>query len=183
LQAKGTCVLDWTSDNQDGKQSSEGMHLNLQQPRSPIARVSINNKSEKILNIASVLDVSSKKIGFKTSNLSEVFIASENCEVIDLDAGDVTGDKNVGDSGSSHSTSILDKLFGSALTLNGTASTGPSSFIEVIPSLSLSFFMVCIFRPSVDSLTLSLNAYIHNHFIFVCFIPLVVLTLRAVMEL
>eukprot|EP00258_Populus_trichocarpa_P034155 XP_024450174.1 uncharacterized protein LOC7497222 [Populus trichocarpa] len=130
LQAKGTCVLDWTSDNQDGKQSSEGMHLNLQQPRSPIARVSINNKSEKILNIASVLDVSSKKIGSKTSNLSEVFIASENCEVIDLDAGDVTGDKNVGDSGSSHSTSILDKLFGSALTLNGTASTGPSSFIE-----------------------------------------------------
>jgi hypothetical protein len=142
LQAKGTCVLDWTSVNQDGKQSSEGMHLNLQQPRSPIARLSINNKSEKILNIASVLDVSSKKIGSKTSNLSEVFIASENCEVIDLDAGDVTGDKNVGESGSSHSTSILDKLFGSALTLNGTASTVPSSFIEVIPSLSLSLSLL-----------------------------------------
>ncbi|KAJ6729526.1 CHORISMATE SYNTHASE [Salix viminalis] len=129
LQAKGTRVLDWTSDNQDGKQSSDGMHLNLQQPGSPIARVSINKKSENILNIAPVLDISSKKTGSKTSNLSEVVIASDNCEVIDLDAEDVPGDKNVGESGSSHSTSILDKLFGSALTLNDTA-TGSSSFIE-----------------------------------------------------
>ncbi|KAJ6334569.1 hypothetical protein OIU78_011445 [Salix suchowensis] len=97
LQAKGTRVLDWTSDNQDGKQSSDGMHLNLQQPGTPIARVSINKKNENILNIAPVLDISR--------------------------------DKNVGESGSSHSTSILDKLFGSALTLNDTA-TGSSSFIE-----------------------------------------------------
>ncbi|KAJ6390560.1 hypothetical protein OIU77_024716 [Salix suchowensis] len=129
LQAKGTRVLDWTSDNQDGKQSSDGMHLNLQQPGTPIARVSINKKSENILNIAPVLDISSKKTVSKTSDLSEVVIASDNCEVIDLDAEDVPGDKNVGESGSSHSTSILDKLFGSALTLNDTA-TGSSSFIE-----------------------------------------------------
>ncbi|KAB5569388.1 hypothetical protein DKX38_003181 [Salix brachista] len=127
LQAKGTRVLDWTSDNQDGKQSSDGMHLNLQQPGSP--RVSINKKSENILNIAPVLDISSKKTGSKTSNLLEVDIASDNCEVIDLDAEDVPRDKNVGESGSSHSTSILDKLFGSAVTLNDTA-TGSSSFIE-----------------------------------------------------
>ncbi|CAK7348827.1 unnamed protein product [Dovyalis caffra] len=127
LQAKGTRVLDGTSNNQDGKQSSEEMDLNVQLPRSPNACVSVDNKCEKIVNLASALDVSSKRIGSKTSNLSESFMASENSESIDLDSRDVPGNKNVGVSGSSQSTSILDKLFGSALTLNGT---GSSSFIE-----------------------------------------------------
>ncbi|KAB5527133.1 hypothetical protein DKX38_020980 [Salix brachista] len=127
LQAKGTRVLDETSNNQDGKQFSEEMDLNVQHPRSPSACVSVDNKSKKILNLAAGLDVSSKRIGSKTSNLPEVFIDSENSEAVDLDAENVPRNKNVGESGSSHSTSILDKLFGSALTLNGT---GSSSFIE-----------------------------------------------------
>ena len=140
MQAKGTCVLDETSNNQDGKQFSEEMDLNVQHPRSPSACVSVDNKSKKILNLAAGLDVSSKRIGSKTSNLPEVFIDSENSEAIDLDAENVPRNKNVDESGSSHSTSILDKLFGSALTLNGT---GSSSFIEVT-ELSFSMYTFII---------------------------------------
>ncbi|KAL9385400.1 hypothetical protein Peur_022410 [Populus x canadensis] len=127
LQKKGTHVSDETSNNQDGKQFSQEMDLNAQHYRSPSACVSVDNKSENILNLAAALDLSSKRIDSKTSNLPEAFIDSENSEAIDLDAENVPGNKNVGESGSSHSTSILDKLFGSALTLNGT---GSSSFIE-----------------------------------------------------
>ncbi|XP_011037003.1 PREDICTED: uncharacterized protein LOC105134329 [Populus euphratica] len=127
LQKKGTHVLDESSNNQDRKQFLEEMNLNAQHSRSPSACVSVDNKSENILNLAAALDVSSKRIGSKTSNLPEAFIDSENSEAIDLDAENVPGNKNVGESGSSHSTSILDKLFGSALTLNGA---GSSSFIE-----------------------------------------------------
>jgi len=143
LQKKGTHVLDETSNNQDGKQFSEEMDLNVQHSRSPNACVSVYNKSENILNLAAALDVSSKRIGSKTSNLPEAFIDSENSGAIDLDAENVPGNKNVGESGSSHSTSILDKLFGSALTLNGT---GSSSFIEVTElSFSMHTFLITSF--------------------------------------
>lgn len=142
MQKKGTHVLDETSNNQDGKQFSEEMDLNAQHSRSPSACVSVDNKSENILNLAAALDVSSKRIGSKTSNLPEAFIDSENSEAIDLGAENVPGNKNVGESGS-HSTSILDKLFGSALTLNGT---GSSSFIEVTElSFSMHTFLITSF--------------------------------------
>lgn len=132
FHAKGNRLLSGTSNNQEEKQSSEQMDSREQQFGSPSTHVSVNNQGEKILNLSSALDVSSEAVGmdtqyYKTSKLSEAFDASENSDVIELDAKDVTGSKVVGESSPTHSTSILDKLFSSALTLNGV---GSSSLIE-----------------------------------------------------
>ncbi|XP_041000026.1 uncharacterized protein LOC121246095 isoform X2 [Juglans microcarpa x Juglans regia] len=61
------------------------------------------------------------------SHAKEAFEASENSEVIELNGKKVTGDKIVGESNHDQSTSILDKLFGSALAPSGG---GSSSLIE-----------------------------------------------------
>ncbi|KAF2291164.1 hypothetical protein GH714_020449 [Hevea brasiliensis] len=132
LHAKGNGLLSGASNNQEEKQSIEQIDSGEQQLGSPNIHVSSNNQSEKILNLSSALDVSSEAVGmdsqyYKTTKLSEAFETSENCEVIELDAKDVTETKVVRESSPTHSNSILDKLFGSALTLNGVVSSG---FIE-----------------------------------------------------
>lgn len=132
MQPKGNCALNGTSNNQEEKQSLEQMGLSERQLGSPSIHVSVNNKSEKILSLSSALDSSSKPSSmdkfYKTSKLSEAFEASENSE-IEVGVEDVLGNKVEDESSSVHSSSILEKLFGSALTLNGS---GSSSFIEVI---------------------------------------------------
>ncbi|XP_035539008.1 uncharacterized protein LOC109003516 isoform X2 [Juglans regia] len=61
------------------------------------------------------------------SHAKEAFEASENSEVIELNGEKVTGDKIVAESNHDQSTSILDNLFGYALTPSGG---GSSSLIE-----------------------------------------------------
>ncbi|XP_021677042.2 uncharacterized protein LOC110662387 isoform X2 [Hevea brasiliensis] len=131
LHTKGNHSLSGTSNNLEEKQFLEQMDSREQQHSGPIIHVAVN-QSEKILNLSSALVVSSEAVSmdsqyYKTSKLLAAFETSENSEVIELDAKDVTGSKVVGESSPNHSTSILDKLFGSALTLNGVGSSG---FIE-----------------------------------------------------
>ncbi|GAV83410.1 hypothetical protein CFOL_v3_26857 [Cephalotus follicularis] len=73
-----------------------------------------NNKNEKI-ELDSGLH--------KTPDLSKAFETSENNEAVELDA-ELMGDKIAGISNQDHPTSLLDKLFGNALTLNGGSTSG-----------------------------------------------------------
>lgn len=120
--AKGNHVLNGTSDNQVEKQSSEQKGLTDHQLGS--TNMSINNMSEKNLNALSSKTTDMDGQLYKNSYHSEAVEASES-EVIDLNAEKVTGNKIVGESNQNHSTSILDKFFGTAIT-----GGGPSSFIE-----------------------------------------------------
>ncbi|GLT71116.1 hypothetical protein SLA2020_431570 [Shorea laevis] len=125
--AKGNQMLDGTSDNQVEKQSAEQKGLSEQQFGSTSINISISNKSDKNLNVPSskTIDVDSQL--HNTSYLSEALETSENIEALELNAGKVTGNKIVGESNNAHSTSILDKLFGSNLISSGG---GSSSFTE-----------------------------------------------------
>lgn len=136
--AKGNQMLDGTSDNQVEKQSAEQKGLSEQQFGSTSINISISNKSDKNLNVPSskTIDVDSQL--HNTSYLSEALETSENIEAIELNAGKVTGNKIVGESSNAHSTSILDKLFGSNLISSGG---GSSSFTEVI-TISNRIFLI-----------------------------------------
>jgi len=127
--AKGNQMLDGTSDNQVEKQSAEQKGLTEQQFGSASINISISKKSDKSLNVPSskTIDVDSQL--HNTSHLSEAFETSENIEAIELNAGKVAGSKIVGESNHAHSTSILDKLFGSTSISSGG---GSSSLTEVI---------------------------------------------------
>lgn len=132
LHAKGNRLLSGTSSSQEEKQSLERLDSREQQLGSLRIRASINNQIENIQSLSSTLDVSSEAVGMnsqhhRTSKLSETLEDSDNSDVIKHDLKDMSGHKVMGDSSPTHSTSILDKLFSSALTLNGG---GSSSFIE-----------------------------------------------------
>lgn len=141
-QAKGNHVLNGTSDNQVEKQSSEQKGLTEQQLGS--TNISINNMSEKKLNALSSKTTDMDGQLHKNSYHSEAVEASES-EVIDLNAEKVTGNKIVGESNQNHSTSILDKIFGTAIT-----GGGPSSFIEVIMISNGTFLMPFLCSYYVD---------------------------------
>lgn len=140
--AKGNHVLNGTSDNQVEKQSSEQKGLTDHQLGS--TNMSINNMSEKNLNALSSKTTDMDGQLYKNSYHSEAVEASES-EVIDLNAEKVTGNKIVGESNQNHSTSILDKIFGAAIT-----GGGPSSFIEVIMISNGNFLMPLLCSFYVD---------------------------------
>ncbi|KAG6730108.1 hypothetical protein I3842_01G063300 [Carya illinoinensis] len=125
--AKVNLVLNGTSDNKVEKQLTEQKGFTTQQLGSTSNKVSIHNKSDKNLNVpsSSMMDVDGQL--HKISCFSEAFEASEDGEVNKLSGEKVTGNKIIGESNRDHSTSILDKLFGSALT---SSVGGSSSFIE-----------------------------------------------------
>ncbi|EEF50583.1 uncharacterized protein LOC8286680 [Ricinus communis] len=132
LHAKGNRLFSGTSNNQEDKQSLEPMDSTDQQLGSRSIHVSVSKRNEKVPTLSSSLDVSSEAVGmdsqyYSTSKFSETLEASENNEVIELDLKSMTGHKLVGGSSPTRSTSILDKLFGSALTLNGV---GSSNIVE-----------------------------------------------------
>lgn len=139
--AKGNHVLNGTSDNQVEKQSSEQKGLTDHQLGS--TNMSINNMSEKNLNALSSKTTDMDGQLYKNSYHSEAVEASES-EVIDLNAEKVTGNK-IGESNQNHSTSILDKFFGTAIT-----GGGPSSFIEVIMISNGNFLMPLLCSFYVD---------------------------------
>ncbi|XP_042965099.1 uncharacterized protein LOC122299158 isoform X1 [Carya illinoinensis] len=125
--AKGNLILNGVSDHKVEEQSSEQKVLGTHKLGSTSNNVSLYNNSDKNLDVPSSNKIDVDTQLHKTSYLSEAFEASENSEVIELNGEKVTRDKIVGESNHDRSTSILDKLFGSALTPSGG---GSSSSIE-----------------------------------------------------
>ncbi|WCJ22714.1 hypothetical protein M5689_004791 [Euphorbia peplus] len=122
LQAKGNRLLSGDFNNQEDKLSLEDIDSRGHLLGGP--RFSVNKRSEKILNPSLGADIS--KNSFHKDNQSKVLEpleARRSSEIMEHDANDMLSNKIAGESRPPHSTSILDKLFGSALTLNGV---GPS---------------------------------------------------------
>jgi hypothetical protein len=141
--AKGNHMLDGTSDNQVEKQSAEQKGLIEQQLGSTSINISISNKSDKNLNVPSSKTIDVDTQLHNTSYLSEALKTTENIEAIELNAGKATGNKIVDESNQVHSTSILDKLFGSTLI---SSDGGSSSFTEVI-TISNRIFLIFFILP------------------------------------
>ncbi|XWS76971.1 hypothetical protein CRYUN_Cryun01aG0224100 [Craigia yunnanensis] len=112
-EAKGSLLLNGTSDDLLGKKSKQYAEETL---------------SGKALNFSSALDKSNEAISmdsqiYKSSSLSEAFAAPRNSKVTELDSKKLLADKLLTGTNQDGSTSILNKLFGSALTPNGGGST------------------------------------------------------------
>ncbi|KAA8520677.1 hypothetical protein F0562_015051 [Nyssa sinensis] len=130
---KANPVQNGTLDDQEERKSAQEMDLSKQQHENTSIGVPFLNKGEKIVNSSSALQVSNEKLGmdkqlYRTSSLSEALETLDSGEIIELDIKKVTGHEIVGNSNQDHPTSILDKLFGSALTVN--IGGGSSGFIE-----------------------------------------------------
>ncbi|XP_039008320.1 uncharacterized protein LOC120136328 [Hibiscus syriacus] len=87
-----------------------------------------NNKSAKALNFSSALDKLNETISkdshiYKSSSLSEVFTPPENIGVTELDSKKLLADKMLTETSQGGSTSILNKIFGSAVIADGGGST------------------------------------------------------------
>ncbi|XWS46143.1 hypothetical protein CRYUN_Cryun14cG0038400 [Craigia yunnanensis] len=129
-EAKGSLLLSGTSDDLLGKQSKlySEKTLSEQQLENTSIHLLANNKSGRALNFSSVLDKSNEAISmdsqiYKSSSLSEAFEAPGNSEVTELDSKKMLVDKILTETNQEGSTSVLDKLFGSALTPNGGGSS------------------------------------------------------------
>ncbi|KAK8693556.1 hypothetical protein V6N13_071134 [Hibiscus sabdariffa] len=87
-----------------------------------------NNKSVKAPNFSSVLDKFNETTSkdshiYKSSSLSEVFVAPGNIGVTEFDSKKLLADKMLTETSQDDSTSILDKIFGSAVIADGRGST------------------------------------------------------------
>ncbi|KAH7513076.1 hypothetical protein FEM48_Zijuj12G0158100 [Ziziphus jujuba var. spinosa] len=123
LHAQSNLVSSGNSNNQVEKQLAQQLSLSKQQHEDTSSYASTINKNERVLD--TTMDIDGKL--YKKSNLSQAFEASNNSETMELNVEKVMGDSLLGESNPDHSTSILDKLFGSALTLkNG----GSSNLLE-----------------------------------------------------
>ncbi|XP_022770492.1 uncharacterized protein LOC111313893 [Durio zibethinus] len=128
-EAKGSFLLNGTSDDLAGKQSKKYAEetSSEQQLGDTNIRLSANSKSGKALNFSSALDKSNEAISmnsqiYKSSSFSEAFAAPGKSEVTEFDSKKLLADKILTETNRDSSTSILDKLFGSALTPNGGGS-------------------------------------------------------------
>ncbi|KAF8379585.1 hypothetical protein HHK36_029026 [Tetracentron sinense] len=135
MLVKGNPLADGTNSNQEEKQSAQHTDFSEQQPETKSIHVSFINESERILFPSSSVEVSDNSVGavnpsYKTSNLSETCEAQEDGEVIEFDSKKVTGHKSLGTSGQDHSTSILEKIFSSALTGNAGGSSSSVEYQE-----------------------------------------------------
>ncbi|KAM7508624.1 hypothetical protein LguiA_019077 [Lonicera macranthoides] len=128
LDAKANPLQNGIIDNQE-ERSVHRMSSIEQQPDDNIIHSAFPDKNEKIVKSSYGFEVSKKKLGSDENSPLEGQQSLGNGEIVDLTSKKVEGVKIVSDSDSNkdNSTSILDKLFGSALTVN----TGvPSSFVE-----------------------------------------------------
>lgn len=134
MHAKGNQLLNGTSSNHEERQSAVQVGIDEQQQEKMGVPVSAHNMSDKSLSVSSAFDAStSSKISIgnqlcKDSNLSEPTEVPTNGEIIEVDSVKTAKGKLLDGSSQDPAPSILDKLFGSAITLNGGDS---SSFIEV----------------------------------------------------
>lgn len=133
MLGKSNSIVNSTSDDQVKKQITKEIGLSKPQHESANSP-SINSQSRKGSSLPSVLDASDKVDGISSilhdkTNIAQVFEGSKSSEVIELNAEKVNGSSVLGESNQDHPTSILDKLFGGALTLNVA---GSSSDLEVV---------------------------------------------------
>ncbi|XP_043717180.1 uncharacterized protein LOC122665149 isoform X2 [Telopea speciosissima] len=128
--AEDNLVANGTYNNHDEKQSwcmdSTEQHYEAKSAPAPLL-----DDSERIVSASSSAEVSGNSAAVdslcESSNLSEACEGQSYGEVTTIDNDKVTGHKILNTTGQDHSTSILEKLFGSALTAN---TVGSSSFIE-----------------------------------------------------
>ncbi|CAL1398863.1 unnamed protein product [Linum trigynum] len=122
---KGNNLFIGASHNQDQMQPLEPLNVNEQGLGNLGINVSVHSsKGQKSLDLPSTVDASSKLIGKDNlfhipPEVLEVFQTQKNSIVTDLSPEDVMKGKFIGGSGPTSSTSILEKLFGNALALNG----------------------------------------------------------------
>lgn len=147
-EAKGSLLLNGTSDDIFSKQSKEyaGKTLSEQQVESASIHLSVDDKSGKAQNISSPLHKSNEAISmdsqiYKTSSLSEAFEAPGSNKVTELDSKKVPMDEIVTETNQDGSTSILDKLFGSALTPNGGGSTNFTEVLMILNSIFCNHYL------------------------------------------
>lgn len=124
-------------ENLEGKGSSEQMDRTEQYGKSSI-NASTNNTGEKIIDLFSAVDSSNKTTGIDIQSHKkslEVFEASEKSAAVDFKTEKLPANTAIGEPSQVHSSSILEKLFGSAIKLDG----GAPNFIEVLVNVNASF--------------------------------------------
>ncbi|XP_050387619.1 uncharacterized protein LOC126803928 isoform X2 [Argentina anserina] len=117
LHGKGNRIVNGTSDNRVEKKPVEQMVLGMQHLASRSTHASFDSMTGKSPNFVPPQGAYNKIIGsdnqmYNKANTPQGLEASRNSEVIEIDAEKVTG-----------STSILEKLFSSAVPLNGVGSS------------------------------------------------------------
>ncbi|MBA0652697.1 hypothetical protein Goklo_019933 [Gossypium klotzschianum] len=129
-EPKGSLLLNGISDDLLGKHSKQCEEETLSEQRLESKNIHLldNIRSVKAPNTPSALDKFNDTISkdsqiYKSSSLSEAFIAPGNGEVTELDSKKLVADKIVTETNQDGSISILDKLFGTAVTSNGGGST------------------------------------------------------------
>lgn len=159
--SKGNLVLNQSSHNQVEQQSTEQKGFSVRQLESTNDTIPTNEMCDSNLDAPSsnTIDVVSQL--HKTSHLSEAFEASENSKVIELNGENVARNKIVGESNRDHSTSLLDKIFGSALTSSGG---GSFNFIEVTMISNCTLFMLLLFPFSFVNLGKFFLYSVHYHY-------------------
>lgn len=122
-------MLNGLYDGQRDKETADQMSLIARLHVTPELQSSEMDKNEVIISPA--LDISNRTLGGKkllgTCNLSETSKSSDIGQSIDLDSQEAEQNKITDQS--DHSTTILEKLFGSALSLESAVS---SSHTEVL---------------------------------------------------
>ncbi|CAK9156727.1 unnamed protein product [Ilex paraguariensis] len=127
LHANISPLQNGTLHNQEERESRHEMGLSEQLPEDKSIHAPYPDKGEKIENTSPGPEVSNEKLGmdehqYRISSLSEAHEDLGNGEIIELNAK-VTGHKIVSDSNHGNSSSILEQIFGSALTtkIGGTS--------------------------------------------------------------
>lgn len=134
LHAKAKPVQNGTLDNQGDRQSATEMDLSEKHLEDKNIHIPNPNWGIDMANSSSKLEVPTEKLAldnhlYRISGLSEVNETVDDGEVIELMTKKLIGEKNntVSNSTRESSTSILEKLFGGASTVN---TGGSSGFIE-----------------------------------------------------
>ncbi|XP_052194166.1 uncharacterized protein LOC127802414 [Diospyros lotus] len=125
-------VQNGTLDNQEERQLVSKVGFGEKQHENSKINTQINtpsfSKGEQILDALVGLEVLDKKLNvddqlYRTSSLSEASETHDNSEIIEISTKKVSGHKIIGNP-QEHAVSILDKLFGSALTVNPNGASG-----------------------------------------------------------
>ncbi|MBA0617375.1 hypothetical protein Godav_026828 [Gossypium davidsonii] len=129
-ESKGSLLSNGISDDLAGKPSKLNEEETLSERRLEIKNIHPldNDTSVKAPTFSSALDKLNDTISkdsqiYNSSSLSEAFIAPGNNEVTELDSKKLVADKIVTETNQDGSISILDKLFGNALSANEGGST------------------------------------------------------------
>ncbi|OVA13945.1 hypothetical protein BVC80_1787g12 [Macleaya cordata] len=126
-----------TSDNQDGKNPVKSMDSSVQKYKSKIIHVPFTDVSEKMIRPSEV-KASDNSVGivhpsFEASNLLQAYEAQQG-GVADFDNEKMPGHEILGKTGQERSASILEKLFGGAITVSIGSSTAIINFSTALQS-------------------------------------------------